>query len=131
MSLEALLQMVRITAVWPALGGGRLRGNRGQAFYRGGDGWNVSLNDEKGTYFDHRENQGGGILDLIKRVLGITRSQAVDWLYAFAGVEPTADRAEAVREWKQRAAAARSEAALFTQWRRTEEDRLRCHLTVY
>ena len=45
---------VRITDVWAALGGGPLRQRRGQAFWRDGDGYNVSLNDDKGCWHDFR-----------------------------------------------------------------------------
>src|SRR5215472_2083612 len=68
------------------LGGGQLRRNRAQAFYRGGKGLSVSLNNLTGTWFDHAEGCGGGKLDLIARVNGGTRSDAMKWLAAELGV---------------------------------------------
>ena len=44
-----------IRDVWSALGGPELRGNRGQAFWRGGDGYSVALDFEKGLWHDHRD----------------------------------------------------------------------------
>ena len=41
----------------------------------------MSIAIEKNTYFDHESNEGGGILDLIKRQAGLDANvSAVDWL---------------------------------------------------
>jgi hypothetical protein len=83
---EAILDHVTIGAVWRALGGGELRHHRGQAFWRAGQGWNVALSDAKGTWFDHRDNVGGGILDLVVHVRGGSREDALRWCADLAGV---------------------------------------------
>jgi hypothetical protein len=77
---EAILDHVTIFAVWRALGGGVLRRGRGRAFWRDGDGWSVALSDAKGTWFDHRDGIGGGLLDLVVRARGGNRADALRWL---------------------------------------------------
>ena len=74
-----------ISTVWARLGGGELRRHRGRAFWRDGDGWAVSINDEKGTWFDHRDGIGGGVLDLIQHVRGASRQDALRWLASMVG----------------------------------------------
>jgi hypothetical protein len=86
MSATDVLAGVRITAVWRALGGGELRHGRGKAFWRDGDGWNVSLSDAKGAWFDHRDGIGGGVLDLVAHVRGGARQDALRWCADLAGV---------------------------------------------
>jgi hypothetical protein len=80
MTAPELIARTRITSVWAALGGGEIRRNHSQAFWRNGDGFNVALNDDCGIWFDHRDNVGGGILDLIAHVRGGTRAEALKWL---------------------------------------------------
>jgi hypothetical protein len=82
---------VSISRVWQALGGGRLRSAgkgkyRGQAWWRKGDGWSVSLDDSRGIWHDFRDNVGGGILSLVVHILGGTRQRAFQWLAPLAGV---------------------------------------------
>jgi hypothetical protein len=78
----------RISAVWLALGGGPIRRGRGRAWWRGGDGWSVSVNDERSVWFDHREGHGGGVLDLITTVNGGTRLDASRWLHQHFRISP-------------------------------------------
>jgi len=40
----------------------------------------ISVDLEKGTFFDHEANRGGGILDLISQKIGGDRSDGVRWL---------------------------------------------------
>lgn len=48
---------------------------------RYGTNGSLSIDAEKNTFFDHEANEGGGILDLIRRQEGIkTRAQAAHWL---------------------------------------------------
>ena len=82
---------VAITAVWRALGGGELRRGRGRAFWRDGDGLNISLSDTKGTWYDHRDGIGGGVLDLVLHVRGGNRQGALRWLADSFGL-PLEDR---------------------------------------
>jgi hypothetical protein len=59
---------------------------RGPAVWRGGDGLNVSLNDTRNLWHDFTANEGGGVLDLVVRVRGGSRQDALRWLADFAGV---------------------------------------------
>jgi hypothetical protein len=79
-ALPQLIADTRITYVWRALGGGKIRPGRGQAFWRKGDGWSVSLRDDRGCWYDHRDGIGGGVLDLIQHVRGGSRFDALRWL---------------------------------------------------
>ncbi len=72
--------------VWSALGGGELRGNRGQAFWRGGDGYSIALDPEKGVWFDHVAGDGGDVLSLIEVARACSFREAVEWLAAHMGV---------------------------------------------
>jgi CBS domain-containing protein len=61
-----MIANLRISEIWGRLGGGDIRKGRGQAFWRGGDGWNVALAPENGCWFDHARGVGGGILAQVK-----------------------------------------------------------------
>jgi hypothetical protein len=87
------LNEIRILDVWRALGGGELRGNRGVAFWRSGDGYSVSLNPDKGTWFDHRDVLGGGILKLVETVLASNRQEALAWLSSNVRLDPAQPQA--------------------------------------
>jgi hypothetical protein len=80
------VRQTRITQVWHWLGGREIRKNRSQAFWRSGDGWSVSLSDDRGAWFDHRDGIGGGVLDLIQHVRGGSRADALHWLADSGGV---------------------------------------------
>jgi len=76
-----------ITQVWIALGGDGPKHGRARAFWRDGDNHQaVSLNDAKGCWFDHRDNVGGGVLDLVQRVHGCDRGAALRFVADLAGV---------------------------------------------
>lgn len=69
------------------LDGGDIRHGRGQAFWRrGADGWSVSLNNDRGTWFDHRDGTGGGKLKLIQHVRGGSKAEARRWLANMCGI---------------------------------------------
>jgi len=99
-----LIDRTSITAVWRALGGGPLRHGRGQAFFRDGDGWNISLNGEKNCFYDHAAGEGGGVLRLIEVARGCDRAEALRWLAAELG-ETLGDGREltATERWQWRA----------------------------
>jgi hypothetical protein len=82
-----VIDRVRIFDVWPAIGGGEIRHGRGRAFWRNGDGWSISLDNCKGTWYDFVTAEGGGIVDLVALVRGGSRQDALRWLADFAGVE--------------------------------------------
>ena len=46
------LREVPLLDVWHALGGGALRGRRGQASWRDGDGYSVAINVAKNAWYD-------------------------------------------------------------------------------
>jgi hypothetical protein len=76
-----------ITEVWTSLGGPPTKRGRACAFFRDGDNpFAVSLNDEKGAWFDFRDNVGGGVLDLVQRVRGCDRGAALRWLAELNGI---------------------------------------------
>jgi hypothetical protein len=103
-----ILESVTISNVYRALGGATLpNGRRGVAFWRdGANGFNVSLNDTKGTWFDHAAGEGGGLLDLVVKVRGGTKQEAVRYLAALAGI-PIDDDSPAAVEARARWAADR------------------------
>jgi hypothetical protein len=116
MTAADIVGQVRISDIWRELDGGALRPAgqgkyRGQAFWRDGDGWCIAVDDARGTWFDHRDAIGGGVLDLVAHVRGGDRQDALKWLAALAGValddRPLcqADRAAWARErrlWPER-----------------------------
>lgn len=81
-----VVERVRISDLWSALGGGPLRHGRGQAFWRDGDGYNVSLNDAKGVWHDFASGDGGGVLDLVQHVRGGNRADALQFVADLAGI---------------------------------------------
>ncbi|HKD07679.1 MAG TPA: hypothetical protein VKB79_17395 [Bryobacteraceae bacterium] len=85
---------VQISEVWRMLGGPPLRHGRGRAFWRDGNGLNVAIDDEKGVWMDHADGVGGGILDLISRVRGGSRSDALRWLADASGVTLATPKAD-------------------------------------
>ena len=84
--VAAILARVQVSQIYRTLGGPELRGNRGPAFWRDGDGLNVSINDARGVWHDFGGGEGGGILDLVQRVLGGSRADALRWCAELAGV---------------------------------------------
>jgi hypothetical protein len=109
--LEQALDRVPITAVWEALGGKPLRFHRAPAIWRDTKDRNVALNDDKGTWYDHARGEGGGILDLIRRVRDGGRKDALRWLGDRFGIPLSEPRwtPEQRAEWsRQRRAAERA-----------------------
>jgi hypothetical protein len=132
MTAADVLTGIKISDVWAALGGGPLQRRRGRAFWRRGHGYNVSLDDAKGAWYDFRDNIGGGILDLVQVVHHCTRQDALRWLAEFSGVPlddaslTEADR----REYARRCAFAESEARELVWWRNGLLEVLRDHRDV-
>jgi hypothetical protein len=83
-----------IQKVWSALGGSELRKSRGQAFWRGGDGYSVSLDLDKGLWHDFVSGTGGDVVELVRTVQECGFLQAAEWLAAHTGVR--------VSEWIRR-----------------------------
>jgi hypothetical protein len=109
--------------VWAALGGGPLRNGRGQARWRNGDGWNVSVRDGRG-WFDHRDSRGGGVPELVETVLGCDRKRAIAWLAETFGLDIDGNRSLTPGE-RRRYSSARAEAAELVAWREEEVRSLR------
>ncbi|MBM3756930.1 MAG: hypothetical protein FJW38_23470 [Acidobacteria bacterium] len=103
--------------VWAALGGGPLRAGRGRAFWRGGDGFNVSIDAERRRWYDHARAEGGGILRLVETALGVNRRAALAWLGDNFGVGTTERTPEERRRFAQRIDAARAVAAQLVERR--------------
>lgn len=71
---------IRILDVWRELGGGEIKRNRARAFWRNGDGWNVSLRADKDAWFDFASGSGGGVLNLVETALRCDRRTALEWI---------------------------------------------------
>ena len=130
-TFSVVLRGATIGGVWAGLGGGPIRRGRAAAFWRGGKDLNVAVDAGKGVYYDHVAGEGGGILDLIERVLVCDRRGAVEWLARQQGV--ALDRRRFAPEerwaWRRRRQAAEAEATRFLLWRRALLDyvsHLRC-----
>ena len=108
-----------IAAVWTMLGGGPLKrfGSkyRGQAWWRNGDGWNVSIDRDKGVWHDKVTRRGGGILHLVADVRGCSLSEAAQWLDP-EEKQPYSGRQR--REYAQRRQAAEDLAQRVADWGR-------------
>src|SRR5262249_36620301 len=83
-----------ILSVWAALGGGELRGGRGRAFWRQGDGFSVSLDREKQVWYDFVAGCGGDVVALVQTVRQCGFLEAAEWLAAHTGMR--------VSEWIRR-----------------------------
>jgi len=128
MTARDLLDRASITDVWRALGGGELRLGRGRAWWRDGDSYSVSLNQDKNVFFDFVAGKGGGILDLVRTVNGCDRRDALRWLADDRGVSLDNDRPltrEEKRRYVQRRSHVESKARNLTKWRRDILRRLR------
>jgi hypothetical protein len=120
MTATAILGTTTISQVFVALGGNEPKRGRARAFYRDGDNRQaVSLNDAKGCWYDHRDGVGGGMFDLIQRVLGCDRAAALRWLSNFTGLpledQPASRRSR--RAFAERRREARIEAEMIGFWR--------------
>jgi hypothetical protein len=82
-----ILESVQLTQIWRILGGGEIRRGRSRAFWRNGDGWNVSLDDKKGSWCDYARGERGGIIDLVIKIHGGSRQDALRWVASIAGIE--------------------------------------------
>ena len=84
--IDQIRSRVDIESVWCGLGGGKLRGRRGQAWWRGGCGFSVSLDSKKQVWYDFRDNCGGDAFALVQTVRGCDFHEAAEWLAAHLGI---------------------------------------------
>lgn len=94
MTAAELVEQVKITEVWALLGGGKIIRNRARAFWRGGDGLSVSVHAGRNAWYDHRDNVGGGVLDLIATVRQCGKAEAAAWLAGQTGASLDGLRAD-------------------------------------
>jgi hypothetical protein len=114
MTAAEVMDRVKITQVWQALGGGPLRRGRGRAFWRNeADGLNVSVSDAKGCWHDFVSGDSGGILDLVQHVRGGSRAEALQYVADINGV--TLDSKRLSRTEKRAYAERREQGALLAQ----------------
>jgi hypothetical protein len=111
------LAYIPLLKVWSALGGGELRGKRGKAFWRRGDGYSIALDAAKGTWFDHRDARGGGVLALVETALGCDRRTALQWLQGQGFIDPRTLTREQHREYARRRGTAGRVALDIARWR--------------
>src|ERR1017187_2521263 len=106
--VNEVLASIKISQVYRALGGPELRRSahdryRGRAWWRDGDGPSISLDDARGLWHDFPTGEGGGVLDLVVRVRGGSRQDALRWVADLAGCPlddrplPASDRADWVK----------------------------------
>jgi hypothetical protein len=111
-----LLSGVSIVEIWHALGGGEIKQRRGRAFWRKGDGWNISIDAHKQCWYDFVAAKGGGILDLVETVRECNHADAIEWLRKFTGT-PRRDVTEVERErYRQRKQRADTEAQALVRF---------------
>lgn len=92
-SVQEILDRLTLRQVWFALGGGALIRNRGRAFWRNGDGFNVRLTAEN-TWYDHRDKVGGGMVDLVVHVRQVSKQDAWQFLAGLAGISLPPEKPE-------------------------------------
>jgi hypothetical protein len=98
---------------------------RAPAVYRGGDGKDaVSGDDARGLWHDFVSGEGGGILDLVARIRGGSKREALGWLAEFAGYrldERPLSLAER-NKWAQQQLTLKHELPKARHWRRAAVD---------
>jgi hypothetical protein len=90
-AVQDVLSHVRVSDVYGALTGTapRCTGRdkwRAAATWRGGNGLSVSGDDSRGVWHDFVSGEGGGVLDLVVRVQGGRRADALRWVADMAGM---------------------------------------------
>lgn len=106
-----------ITGVWNALGGPRLHGRRGIAWWRNGTHLSVSVDPARNLWYDHPTGSGGGNVALVQTVLQCDRAAAIGWLCDYAGVPRPQRTPQERRDYARRRAAAEAEADALIRWR--------------
>lgn len=71
---------------------------------RFGTNGSLSVDRDRGVYFDHEEDRGGGVLDLLRHKRGMSNGDALRWLreHHFEVAEPANDRRNSERPQQRR-----------------------------
>lgn len=115
-----MLSQIRISDVYNALTGAvpRRTGRdtwRGPAPWRGGESpQSVSGDDGRGVWHDFVTNDGGGVLDLVQRIRGGNRADALRWTADLAGVALDDHRPRVLRRDSAGASRVRCDALYFS-----------------
>jgi hypothetical protein len=110
--------------VYQALTGIKPRGHgetwRAPAPWRDTSDCNLSLHDGKGTWYDFAAGEGGGVLDLVARVRGCNRADALHWCAELAGlpIENKSLSAEDRKRWARKRHQLERDLPVGRLWRR-------------
>jgi hypothetical protein len=77
----------------------------------------VSIDTERGVFYDHVQNCGGGVMALVEIVLNCNRASALAWLESEGFIEPRRLTHEQRREHARRRDEATSAALDIAHWR--------------
>jgi hypothetical protein len=102
-SITEIKRRAHIYDVWAALGGNKLRAGRGQAFWRKGDGFSISLDPAKGLWHDFVSGEGGDVIALVRIVRQCSFVDACEWLARHCGIpvsESICRAGEADTDWR-------------------------------
>ena len=95
------LDQIPILDVVRALGGPEPKGKRIPAWWRNGDGLNVSINRDKNSFYDFAAGAGGGVLSLVMMVQGCDKKTALRWLEENAGLDKASGKAAVPKnDWR-------------------------------
>jgi hypothetical protein len=111
------LSSLRILDVWRVLGGPEPRRERVPAWWRGSRDLNVRVDAERGVFFDHVENRGGGVLALVETVLNCDRAAALAWLEEAGFISARTSTRDQRREYARRKESASTAADDIVCWR--------------
>lgn len=93
---------ISLLELWPELGGSKLhkhgRQYRGNAFWRDGDGLNISIDPIENRWFDFVTRNGGGGLTLVELALNLRRSEALTWLEQHDFIKPLNENTKQARK---------------------------------
>jgi hypothetical protein len=112
------LSQVRFIEVWRTLGGPEIRSGRAPAWWWGSRDPNVSIDPERGAFYDHVQNRGGEVLVLVETVLNCDRAHALAWLGEEGFIESRHLSREERREYARRKSQATSASVDIGYWRR-------------